>query len=367
MLNPSTAPGHGHGSRALVRSACAVLLIFAAGTIGYYGLGGPTTTWLDAMYMTTITLTTVGYTAVVDLSGTAVRAFTVLLLLVGVGTFVYFFSAVTAFAVEGTLDRIMWRRRMTRQIGKMSNHVIVCGGGNTGEYVVRELDQTGRPFVLVELDPGRAQALYDMLGREFAVVIGDATSDDVLHRAGVERAAGLVACISGDKDNLVVTFTARQLNPSMRIVTRCVNDAEQHKLVKAGANAVVSPNRIGGLRLVSELVRPAVVTFLDQMLRDRERRLRVEEVTIGAGSDLDGATVAALHGQAITGLLLMAVRRPDGSWVYSPPETLELEAGMGLIFIAAPGTRRVVEEAAGAPTAVVELAEDTHAETARMA
>lgn len=332
----------------MIRAALLLLLLTVVGAIGYKVVGGPDATWLDAVYMTAITLTTVGYGEAIDLSDSpGGRVFTVLLLGAGVGTFLYFFSNVTAFFVEGTLDHLFWRRRMARKTRRQSDHFIVCGGGHTGEHVVQELVETRRPVVLVERDPNRIAELQSKLG-DVAAVEGDATDDDTLHAAGVMRARGLITCLSSDKDNLLVTFSANSIRPSLRIVSRCVDEEFRTKLDRAGASAVVSPNHIGGLRLVSEMIRPTVVSFLDIMLRDKEARLRVEELEIEAGSSLVGRTVGELRAGGRPGVTLIALRDASGDWASNPAPELRLEAGAQLIVICDPEGRALLEREGGA-------------------
>lgn len=335
----------------LARTAASIALLFVAGTVGYLVIGRGETSLIDALYMTVITLTTVGYGEVVDLKAHPEgRIFTMALLLVGVGTFVYFVSNLTAFMVEGSLETVLWSRRMKRKINALSDHTVLCGGGHTGEAVLMDLVETERPFVLIERDPQRVKQLVALAGHEFPVVIGDATEDDCLEQAGIANASGLVAAISNDKDNLIVTVSARLLNADLRIIARCIDKKVSDKLIKAGANAVVSPNLIGGMRMVSELVRPAAVSFLDTMLRDKDRRLRVEEVEIQRGSPLDGRPLGALESTASRDVLIVATRRADGSWIYNPEDDVILEVGMALVLIGSPSGRRLVEEEAR-PTA----------------
>ncbi|MCO4763256.1 MAG: potassium channel protein [Myxococcales bacterium] len=340
----SSSPRRTDARTPLMRTAASIGLLFAIGTVGYFVIGQGTVSPVDALYMTVITLTTVGYGEVVDLSGNpAGRLFTMALLLIGVGTFIYFVSNLTAFMVEGNLEKILWSRRMKNKIGKLKGHTIVCGGGHTGEAVLRELLETERPFVLVEHDPARVAQLVALTGVEFPVVIGDATEDECLERAKIGEAEGLVATISNDKDNLIVTVSARLLNDDLRIIARCIDKKVGDKLMKAGANAVVSPNLIGGLRMVSELVRPAAVSFLDLMLRDKDRRLRVEEVTVRHGSPLVGRTLGDLEATASRDVLVVALRQQDGAWVYNPEDATPLHAGMALVLIGSPAGRRLVE------------------------
>ncbi|MBP1686417.1 MAG: Potassium channel protein [Deltaproteobacteria bacterium] len=335
--------------RPAVRAALLLVSIFIAGTIGFLIIGGAKHTLLDAIYMTTITLTTVGFEEAIRINDRpGAQIFTVLLLLFGTGTFVYFFSNLTAFLVEGTLGRVFWRRRMIRKIDQIRDHVVVCGAGHTGEHVVRELHETGRPFVVVDPNEDRIRELQARFGGEFPAVVGDATDDEVLTAAGLPQARGLVACVSADKDNVLVTFTARSLNPRARIVARCRDIRTEAKLIRAGADAVVSPDRIGGLRLASEMLRPTVVSFLDIMLRDTDRRWRVEEVTVGAGSQLDGLTVESLHGRKIADCVVLALHSPDGNWLYNPGADLVLRPNTGIVFMGSPDARASLEHAARA-------------------
>lgn len=330
--------------RPLARSLALVLLVFVVGVVGYQVIGGARYTLVDAIYMTTITLTTVGYSEVIDLSHSpAGRLFTTGLLLGGVGSFVYFVSNLTAFLVEGNVHLLLWRKRMSNAIRRLDGHAIVCGGGYTGAHILHELRATGRPFVLIESDPQRvADLIAQEDGVEFPVVVGDATDDDVLLAAGIERASGLVSCISNDKDNLIVTVSARLLNGSLRIVCRCVDEKVVSKIRKAGADAVVSPNRIGGLRMISELVRPTAVSFLDQMLRG-PRALRVESTPVAAGSALAGTTIGELQGRRIRDLLIVAIERGPDDWDYHPADAARLEPGSSLVTICSPSGREALE------------------------
>jgi len=332
----------------MLRSAVLLLGVFAVGTLGYRALAGPDHSWIDALYMTTITLTTVGYEEAIPVDGRpAAQVFTVLLLLSGAGSFVYFFSQLTAFLVEGTVQDIFRRRHMERWIGRLDGHHVVCGAGHSGEVVVKELLETGRPCVVVDSNEERADALAASLGQEIPIVVGDATEDEVLIRAGVQRARGLVTCIGSDKDNILVVFAARNLNPGLRIVARSREIAHQTKLRRAGADAVVSPEQIGGLRLVSETIRPTVVSFLDLMLRDTQHRWRVEGVTVAPGSSVEGTTVEAVRERGFD-VLLMALRRADGQWIFNPKGTHPLPAGTEMVILAGPDGRAALEAAAQA-------------------
>jgi len=334
-------------ARSILRASFALLITGIVGTVGFRILGGDEHGWLDALYMTIVTVTTVGFREVIDVSHSpGGQIFTMALLIFGVGSFLYFFTNLTAFVVEGTLDRMFWKRRMRKMTSKIDDHFIVCGGGKTGQYVLLELIQTERPFVLIERDEDRVEALVQRLGTDFAVIIGDATDDETLVEAGLDRARGLVSCISSDKDNLVVAFSARNLHPELRIVSRCSDQRDAEKLRKAGVDAIVTPDQIGGLRLVSELVRPTAVTFLDSMLREGGQ-LRIEEVTIAPGAQLAKGTLADVRQEESLELMVIAVRDADGSWHYNPPDSIPLPPGTGLIFMGSPGARTMIEKRAG--------------------
>ncbi len=333
-------------TRSLGRSFALVVAVVCIGVVGYLTIGWPEHGLLDAVYMTIITLTTVGYGEIIDLSDKpGGRVFTVLLLVSGVGSFLNFVSALTAFWVDGQANHLLWRRRMDQKLGRLSGHIVVCGVGNTGMWVCRELLDTKRPFAVIEADVARAHALKAELGQEVPTVVGDATDDGVLREAGVGRASSVVCCVSNDKDNLIVALSARIISTDVRIICRCIDESMAQKILRAGADQVVSPNRIGGLRMVSEAVRPGAVDYLDRMLRDRDAGMRVESAVIEAGSVLAGANVAGLRGHG-TGLQLLALRRADERWEDNPPDDAVLHVGDQLVYTGGPKVRSAVEQLA---------------------
>ncbi len=303
------------------------------GTFGYRALTYGHYDWLTCLYMTVITLATVGYGEVIDTSlYPAARIFTIVFILSGMGILLYSVSTATAIMVEMDLRDVFKRRKMIKDIKLLRNHFIVCGAGSIGACIAHELSRTGTNFVIIERDPERIEA-----ARKFGDVFhiqGDATDDEVLLRAGIDRAAGLAAALSTEKDNLFLTLTARQLNPSIRIVARGLDEAVDRKLRKAGADAVVSPTTIGGLRMVSELIRPAVVSFLDTMLRDPSRTIRFEEIHITPESKFRGHAIKSTGLRDESNLLIVAVRAPDSpSFIYSPPADTVLTEGMTLVVL----------------------------------
>ena len=261
-----------------------LLVLIAISTTGYRLLGGPSVTFLQALYMAVITLAGVGYGEIVDTShNPALRVFNIGIVLFGVAITVYVFSVVAAFLVEMEFSNPFWRRRMQRHIDELSGHHIVCGLGDTGRHAVAELQKTNTPHVVVdiseeninklkELHPGALQRNALRGRRRYRGRHSGESRTEPRH--GPDRRP------ASDKDNLVVTVIVRQRFPKMRIVARSAERKFAERMLRAGANATVSPSHIGGLRMASELIRPHVVGFLDTMLKEQGRTLRVEEIEV---------------------------------------------------------------------------------------
>ncbi len=264
------------------------------GAAGYYVIGNGEWSFGDCLYMTVITVTTVGYGETLSnmdkIEGA--RHFTMVLLLFGTGSIVFFASMITAFVVEGDLKNVLAANKLKKRMKRMKDHVIVCGAGSTGRTVIEELIKIGRPVIAVDVNEELLREIAESHPKaDFAWVVGDATDDHVQAEINIKDAAGLVAALSSDKDNLYLTVSARQDNPRIRVVARCAEMSHVEKMKKAGADAVVSPNYIGGLRLVSEMVRPSVVRFLDEMMRDQRAAYRIDEVTLGGGMTQVGGSL----------------------------------------------------------------------------
>jgi len=330
-------------------AALFLLAVLVVGVIGYKVID-PSAGWVDVIYMTVITLTTVGFTEVIDLTAhPGGRVFTVFLILTGMGGVLYFVSTSTAFVLEGQLGHVFWRRRMEKKIARLSEHLIVCGSSGSALYTAEELRSIRRQMVVICDEPEMREKVRAQLD-EVPVLVGDPTSEEVLERAGVNKAAGLVAATMSDKDNLIVTLTARQMNPSIRIVSSVSDIHAEQKMRNAGADAVVTPSFIGGMRLASELIRPTVVSFLDVMLRDRDLNLRVEEIRIPKGAPVIGSTLSDLHIGDRSGALLLACRLDEERWLYNPPSNQEVREGIILILMGSPGDIRTLCHEFGAET-----------------
>lgn len=311
----------------------AVLLVIVSGTIGYHFISRGESSLIDCLYMTIITITTVGFGEIAPAHPTpASRVFTMILLIIGMGLLTYGVSTMTAFFVEGELTALLWRRKMTKVIGSMKDHYIVVGVGDTGVHVIEEMTKTGWDFVAIDIDGERFKRLAEQTS--IVCLVGDATDDRVLAEAAIDRAQGLVSVLPDDKDNLFVTISARQLNPNLRIVAKGVAPHSRDKLLKAGADSVVSPNLIGGLRMVSEMIRPTVVGFLDMMLRDTQKTIRIEEVRLSHHCHIIGKTLRDAAIRQHFNVLVMAIQDPDSDhFQYTPDPDTHLELGMVLVVL----------------------------------
>ena len=307
-----------------------ISLVVLAGSTGYYILFGGEPKFMDCVYMTVISLTTVGFGEVIEVTGNVpAEIFTMLLIIFGMGIILYGISTVTALIIEGELSGILRKKKMFKRISKMKNHYIVCGGGETGRPVIEELTKNKEPFVLIEQDQEniqRCKSVTDLL-----YVEGDATDDENLVAAGIENAAGIIITLPSDKDTLYVTMTARMLNKKVRIVSRMINQKLLPKLKMAGANSVVSPNTIGALRMASEMIRPTVVDFLDRMLRSKQGNLRIHQIIVSENSSFAEKNIHESGLKAKFNLLILAVRLDNGEIEFNPPASQVLTPGMTLI------------------------------------
>jgi len=320
--------------------------VYFIGVIGFKFFGGPEVSLLDCVYMTAITISTIGYGEVVDLSGSpAGRIFNILFIILSLGTIAFAVSSITAFIVEGELKNMLGRRRMEKDIARLKDHYIVCGSDETAQTVIRELLLTQRDFVVVEPSKEKIEKIASL--GDFLYLLGDPAEDAVLQKAGVDRAKGILLLLPTDEANLFVTLTARSLNSRARIIAKGIDLKSHDKMKRAGADSVVSPSFIGGMRMVSDMVRPAVVTFLDMMLYGKEHVLRVEEVEVGKGSALIGKSIQESALRERTKALLVAVRKAGTKdYEFNPPSDRIIQETDVIIFIGSPEMLKAFEKLA---------------------
>ncbi|MEE8350112.1 MAG: potassium channel protein [Acidobacteriota bacterium] len=321
--------------RKILAAVLSLIIVLAVGTTGYWLIGGPQYSWLDCLYMTIITISTIGFTEIIDLSNNPQgRLFTIVLALSGIGVLTYLISTITASVVDGELNEVFRSKKMDKSIQKYHQHFIVCGTDAVAEHILAELYATKRPVVVVSMNPDELAALLDLYPDQ-TFVEGDATDNGIQLRAGIERAEGLFAVTEDDNQNLVISLTAKQLNPKIKVVSRCSHAKNIQKMEKVGADSVVSTASIGGLRMASVMVRPAVVSFLDVMLRDN-KNLRIEEAVVG--SSLLGKPLSSLHLENYPSTLILAIKNNDG-YVYNPPRNHVFKGGEMLVIMTTPQER----------------------------
>lgn len=310
-----------HGRR-LLGAVSALVVVLAVGTVGYLLLGF---TLLDALYQTVTTVATVGFREVTPF-GAAEKWFTMVLILMGVGAVLYAFSVLMETLLEGRLNELLGRRRMEQSIASMTDHVIICGWGRVGRAIGVELAEAGRTLVVIDPDEAKIEGAVH-------AIVGDATDDEVLRRAGIERAASLVAAADSDAANSFITLSARALNPRLFIVARTRSSDSDDKLTRAGADRVVNPQSIGGARMAAFVLRPHVAAFLDVVMHERTLEFRLEEVPVEGGSPLVGTSLRAAGIRDRTGALVLALRDPRGNFLTNPDPDTAITAGHVVIAI----------------------------------
>jgi voltage-gated potassium channel len=299
--------------------------IVAGGTIGYMTIEG--WSFLDALYMTITTITTVGYDEVHPLSE-AGKVFSIILIVGGVGGALYALTTAVGYFVEGRFGSTLGRRQMKNKIARLKDHFIICGYGRVGQEVARAFAGDGVPFVVIDSNPESiAQAEKD----GYPYLQANATEDDVLKEAGIEKARGLVAAVGGDVDNTYITLSARGLRPDLFIAVRASDREAEVKLARAGADRIVSPYSIGARRLAMLALRPAVVDFIDTVSYGPGRELKLENIAVSDGSSLAGTTVAATRQR--TKVNILAISDKKGKLLANPAGEDMIEAGGRLIVI----------------------------------
>jgi voltage-gated potassium channel len=304
--------------------ALAAAIVF--GTIGFHLVEG--WTLADSLYVTVQTLTTVGYGDLPPRSG-AGRTFAVVVMLIGAGGVALAVSTIVQSVVKWELVSTFGQRRLTKKMGKLRDHYIICGSGRVGSHLIRDLLSANESFVVIENDQQRAAEFSQ---RGVNVLVSDATLEESLRDVGVEHARGLAACLPNDADNVYVVLTARDLNPNLRIVARAAEEQAEAKLLRAGANHVIAPTIIGGHRMAVALTKPAVSEFMDSITAN-QLGLGFEQVEVDAASSLVGQELRSTPIRSELDVVIISIRRQDGKVVFNPAGNAIIENGDILIAI----------------------------------
>ena len=317
----------GMGTQRIIRGLLLLALVLLGGTLGYRFIEG--WSFLESLYMTVITITTVGYSEVRTVHE-AGRIFTVFLIFGGMGIMAYSVGMVAQFMVEFQLRAILGRRKLGLKIKSLKDHYVICGFGRIGRIIYQELESHGVPTLVIEQNA----ALKEVLESEgIPYMIGDATNEDELLEGGIERARGLVAVVLSDADNLFITMTARGLKPGLFIVARADDEKTEKKLLRAGADRVVLPYRIGGQKMAHTIIKPAVTDFLEFTVHGKGIELRMEELPVKQGSRLVGVSLMDSGIRQEMNVIIVAIRKPDGEMTFNPSSKARIEAGDTLIAL----------------------------------
>jgi len=310
-------------TRRLQAALVALAAIVAAGSIGFVVMGNDP---LDAIYRTITTITTVGFRDV-EPHDTAGKIFTIILVLIGVGTAFYTMGVLLETLVEGQLRDVVGRRRMERRIEGFADHTVICGWGRVGRTIAEYVHGVGQDLVVIDRDGDRLASC------PYPNIVGDATEDEVLEQAGIRKARAVVAALELDASNLFVVVSCRALRPELFIVARARGDANEHKLLNAGADRVVNPQQIGGARIAAFLVQPHVAEFLDVVMHDGSLEFRLAEIPIRDGCPIDGRSLREAQIRDKTGALVLAIRDADGQFATNPAPETTLRHGEVMIAV----------------------------------
>ncbi len=311
-----------------------IIIVVTYGTVGYMIIEG--WNFIDSLFMTIITLTTVGYSEIHEMDK-AGRIFSIVLILSGVGAMFYALGVGAKILLEGEIRDILGRKRLNKKIENLRNHYIVCGYGRMGSIICTELMQCKSPFVVVE----SSAELLATMDADILSLQGDATQDSILKQAGIEKAKGLISVLASDASNLYVVLSARGLNPKLRIVARASEEGAEQKLIRAGADSVVSPYYIGGLRIAHTLIKPAVVDFIEFATRSENLELQMEEVRVKDSSHIIDRSLDQIGVRRDMGIIIVAIKRASGKMEFNPTSTCIIRQGDTLVVM---GETRQLQE-----------------------
>ena len=294
-----------------------LLLLFTIiiiGVTGFVQLEGYTI--LEALYMTIITMSTVGFREVHELSSSG-KIFTILLIVVSFGTFAYSISSITLYVLDGEFRRYFKDLSITKKVNKISNHIIICGYGRNGKQAVSELTMHKKPFILIEQDSKIIEELRTEAKISF--IQGDATHEKTLEKAGISRAKALITTLPKDADNMFVVLTAREMNPDLLIISRASEENSDKKLRRAGADNVIMPDKIGGAHMASLVIKPDVIEFMDYVMGQGNNAANLEEITFeNLPKEFQNKSIKDLGIRNKSGANIVGFRTPEGEYIINP-------------------------------------------------
>ena len=325
------------------RSVVGLIMVIIVGTLGYMHIEG--WTLLDGLYMTVITIGSIGYQEVHPL-GEYGRIFTIFLIFIGFGVVGYVLITGSRMLIEGEVEKIITRRRSMRAIEKISGHFIVCGFGRMGAYVCHQFEARGIPFVVVENSP---EAQLKIIDAAYHLAPGNATEEDILISANIKSARGLVSVLDSDAANVYVVLSARELNPNLEIIARAGEENAHKKLLRAGANRVISPYQVGGMRMVMGILKPEVMNFLEVAMDYRDMNIELEEVTIVEDSVYCGKSLVETDMRRDLNLIVIAIKKKHGKMMFNPGPNAMIEEGDMLIAMGERKSLAILEKKGSKP------------------
>ncbi|MBN1223786.1 MAG: potassium channel protein [Candidatus Aminicenantes bacterium] len=306
-----------------------IILVILFGTTGYYIIEHMN--FLEALYMTVITIFTVGFKEVKGPLSPIGQIFTILIILGGAGTAVFSFTKFGEIVFEGGIDRFFRRKRMERQLETIKDHYIVCGYGRLGKIVVEQLQDENNHFVVIDIDEEKISRLRQSM--DCLSIHGDASIEDILIKAGIKRAKGLAALLPSDADNLYLVLSVRLLNPSIFILSKALDDEGEKKILQIGANRVVSPYKVGGLKIAQGLVRPTLVDFMDIIIRRKELSLAIEEFIVAKHAQMADKTLRECDVRKKANVMVIAIKKPGKDIVFNPSPDMKIDLGDTLLVL----------------------------------
>jgi voltage-gated potassium channel len=309
-----------------------VILFFGLimiGVVGFHLI--ESLSFLDSLYMTIITIFTVGFREIKEPLSPAGQVFTMFIILGGVGSVMYAFTKIAEFVYEGTINKIWRRKKMEKQIQNLKDHYIICGHGRMGQIVRDRLEEEKLPFVIID---NRKESLAELEGNRSCLHIeGDATHEEVLNKAGIKKAKALAALLPSDADNLYVVMTVKLINPSLFVLSKVMDEEAERKILQIGANKTVNPYKISGLRIAQGLIRPALVEFMDLIVRRSELSLSMEEFILKKDSVMIDKSIAQCEVRQRANVIVVAVKKPGKDIVFNPSPDITIQAGDTLLVL----------------------------------